>query len=486
MPLKKLLKHCTGYKIKGNKDVEITGISSNSKQVAPGNLFIAKKGRTQEGARYIPDAIGAGAVAILTDLYDPFLSRVVQVIHPDVTRLESILAKEFYKRPDEQLFLIGVTGTSGKTTTAFLIHHLFETLGERCGLLGTVEWRAGEHIYPASHTTPDISTSFKLMHEMIAAGCTSCVMEVSSIGLDQGRVSGMAFDAGVFTNLTPEHLDYHPTMESYAAAKALLFSSLSSHSAAIVNADSPYASQMLQNSRGIPLSYGIDTPCDLYATDVSLSPEGITSTIHYQKKSCPFTSPLIGRFNLYNLLAAAAVGLAKGFALEEILRALSTFSHVPGRLERIPNERGLQLFVDYAHKADALKNVLEALSEVKTGRVITVFGCGGDRDSFKRPQMAAVAETYSDLTIVTTDNPRREDPNAIIRQILTGFKNPGHILVIPDREEAIHKAIELATDKDIVLIAGKGHETYQIFSQETLLFDDRLVAKSALKKMGMC
>lgn len=479
--LKKLLKNIPIEAVKGSKDVEITGLTSHSKRVAPGNLFVAKKGLTCDGAKFIPEAVAAGAVAILTDLYDPFFPDVVQIIQPDVAAIEAVIAKEYYGYPDNALFLVGITGTNGKTTTSYLVHHLFEKLGAKSGLIGTIKCLAGENVYPSSGATPDILQNFKFFHEMIAAGCQACVMEVSSHGLDQGRVRSVDFDVAVFTNLTQDHLDYHLTMDAYANAKAQFFSSLKKEKTAVVNADSPYCSQMISACPAKILTYGIEVKADLRASMIHLSPSGMEFEIEYQNQRYPFHSALIGRFNVYNLLAAIGVGIAKGYRLEEILPILSSFFKVPGRVERVKNAKGLNVFVDYAHTDDALTNVLNTLQEIKhTGRLITVFGCGGDRDQGKRPKMGAAAEQLSDLVIITSDNPRSENPEEIIRNILSGIKNPGKAMVVIDRKEAIHRAIQMARPEDIVLIAGKGHETYQIFSHHTIDFDDRVIATGAI------
>lgn len=482
--IQKLFKNIKVESIKGSKDVAITGLASNSKLVAPGNLFIAKKGLQFDGTRFISDAVAAGASAILTDLYDPFFSSVTQLIHPDVASLEPTIAKEFYGYLSERLFLVGITGTNGKTTTSYLIRRLMEQKGKRFGLIGTIESIVGRHIYPSTLTTPDLLQNYKLFHEMLNENCFGCVMEVSSIGIDQCRVEGIEFDVAVFTNLTQDHLDYHKTMQDYADSKMKLFTSLKKGvkkfpKIAVVNADSSYCDQMIAECTADIIRYGIETPCDLRASAIHLTPLGMEFEVEYRGQKTHFASPLIGRYNVYNLLAAAGVGLSQGFALEEIASILKDCATISGRLERVPNQKGLNIFVDYAHTDDALSNVLKTLQEFKKGRLITVFGCGGDRDPMKRPKMGSVVEALSDLAIVTSDNPRSEDPQEIIRHVLTGLKKPGEALVIVDREEAIHRAIGMARSDDIVLIAGKGHESTQVFSNETVAFDDRTVAQAA-------
>lgn len=481
--LKKLLKNIPDVAVKGSKEIEINGICTHSKCVAPGNLFIAKKGLTNDGARFIPDAIAAGAVAIVTDLYDPFYPDVVQILTKDVTAIEAQLAEEYYQCASQKLFLIGITGTNGKTTTSYLIKHIFDGCQTSCGLIGTVEWIVGQHIFPSNMTTPDLIINHKLFHEMVMQECRACVMEVSSHALDQERIRAIEFDVAIFTNLTQDHLDYHKSLQAYAASKAKLFASLQKGKKAypkwaVLNADSPYKEQMQRECSAAVLTYGIDTPSDLMAQDIRLSPQGLTCRVCYKAESIFLKSALIGRFNVYNLLAAIGASLVRGFTLQACISALSSFKGVLGRLERVQNARGLNIFVDYAHTDDALKNVLETLKELQAKRIFTVFGCGGSRDSSKRPKMGAVVERYSDLVFITSDNPRSEDPLEIIAQILTGLSHPERAHVIPDRKEAIRQAIDLCTPDDILLIAGKGHETTQIFSHTTINFDDRQCAQT--------
>jgi len=480
--LKKLLKDIPGIQIRGSSEIEITGITAHSTLVAPGNLFIAKKGLTQDGARFIPDAVAAGAVALVTDMYDPFFPAVVQILTADIPLVEAMLAREYYQRASSRLYLVGITGTNGKTTSSYLIKHLFDKMGSFSGLIGSIEWIVGGHIFPSGFTTPDVLTNHKLFYEMVSEGCQSCVMEVSSHALQQQRVRLIDFAIAIFTNLTQDHLDYHQTMEAYARAKAQLFSSLGKDKTAVINVDSPYATIMREPCRCSVLTYGIDQSADLTAEALQLSPRGTRCTIRFQGSSHPFSTPLIGRFNIYNLLAAIGAGLARAYPLEQILDILSAFSAVPGRLERIENDKGLHIFVDYAHTEDALTNVLTALREINKKRIITLFGCGGSRDRVKRPKMGAAAEALSDEIFVTSDNPRAEAPEEIIAEILPGLKNPADAHVIVDRREAIRAAVRHCRPDDILLIAGKGHETYQILSHGTIAFDDRKVVRDACKE----
>lgn len=487
-----MIKEIPGILLKGSKDVEITGISNNSKLISPGNLFIAKKGKATDGANYIGEAVEAGAVAIATDIYDPTLQNIVQLIHPSISSIEGALAANYYQFPSEELYTVGITGTNGKTTTSYLIKHLLDGFRGPCGLIGTIEYIIGNLRYQATRTTPDVCSNQKMLREMILQGCHSAVMEVTSHALDQGRTDYIDFDAAVFTNLTLDHLDYHQTMEQYAMAKQKLFNSMDSTKRkknqpfakiAIVNHDSHWHKQMLQGCTAEMMTYGIENKADLHGSDLRCSSEGSRFKLSFQGQTVECFTPMIGRYNIYNFMAAAAIGLARKLPLHDIVDRLASTPLVSGRLESVPNDLGVKIFVDFAHSDDALQNVFRSLQEVKNGRIIALFGCGGDRDKSKRPKMAEVCEQYADLIIVSTDNPRSEDPEAICRDILQGFSKNASVLVELDRKKAIAKAIRLAKPGDIVLIAGKGHETYQIFAHHTLEFDDRQVAMEAVQQI---
>lgn len=489
MKLKKLLKDIPIQQFKGTKDIDITGVCINSKVVAPGNLFIAKKGRSDDGAVYIPEAIAGGAVAILTDILDPTLN-VVQIIHPDVAAIEGKIAAEYYQYPSEELFTVAITGTNGKTTTSFMVKHLLDKLDGTCGLIGTIEYIIGMHRYQATRTTPDVSSNQKMLREMVLQGCHSAVMEVTSHALDQGRVDNIEFDVAIFTNLTLDHLDYHGSMDEYCAAKRKLFQGLKNHKkkkhgspkTAVVNADSPWTSTMLEGCRAHTISYGIDTPADLKAEEITLHASGTRFTLLYRGEKHLCNTPHIGRHNVYNYLAATAVGLTRNASLGVIIEHLQSSPPIPGRLEPVPNALGLNIYVDFAHTDDALLNVLKCLKELKPHKIITVFGCGGDRDKTKRPKMAHACEKHSDFSIITSDNPRSEDPLIICEEIARGFTRKDNHTIEIDRRAAIEKAVNMATSEDIVLIAGKGHEGYQIFAHKTIEFDDRKVARQACEK----
>lgn len=473
MKLKKLIKDFSSIQVKGLKDIEITGIGSDSKRIAPGNLFVAKRGIKHHGSTFIPDAIASGAVAVLTDIFDPFLKDVVQLIHHDPREIEGALASRFYEDPSCQMLTIGLTGTNGKTTTSYLIKHILDQAKKETGLIGTIEYIIGNTSYPPTHTTPDVTTNQKLLHEMVVKGCQCAVMEATSHALDQRRVANIDFDIAVFTNLTSEHLDYHKTMENYCEAKSHLFTELKPSGLAVINADDPWHSRISAKCSAPVLTFGIDSEADFAAKEVMLTPTGTAFTLVTKQGSYDCITPLVGRFNVYNTLAAIGA-LHQQLPIKTILHSLKTFSAVPGRLQLVPNPLNYKIIVDFAHTDAALENVLSCLSEFKKGKVITVFGCGGDRDRSKRPLMAKVAEKYSDAVIVTSDNPRSEDPLEICKEVSTGFTKEQWIEV--DRYQAIKKAVSMATSEDLILIAGKGHEAEQIFAHTTKEFDDAKVA----------
>ncbi len=486
MKLKQLIKGIPALELKGShKDVEITGLCNNSKLGAPGFLFFAKKGTKQHGNAFISEVKAAGAVAVATDLFDPFLEGMIQIIHPNVVALEATLAERFYEYPSRKLFSIGITGTNGKTTSAYLIKHLLDSMEISTGLIGTIEWIIKENVFPSSLTTPDTITNQKLLHEMVAAKCQGVVMEVSSHALDQKRVAGIDFDVALFTNLTQDHLDYHLTMEEYAQAKAKLFSSLGARSdfkkpypkIAVVNQDDPWSKEMIKDLTASLITYGLSESADVRAEEIELLPTGSEFFIRFKNKRIPFKSPLIGKFNIYNILGVVSIAAGMGWDLSQTLSILKSFKMVPGRLERVENEEGRNIFVDYAHTEDALKNVLETVKEISTAKVLCVFGCGGNRDKQKRPKMGATAEQLADAVFITSDNPRGEDPATIIQEILAGIQDKEKVFVEIDRKKAIELAISQMQKDDILLIAGKGHENYQVFSHHTIHFDDRIIAK---------
>ena len=490
MKLKQLFKGIEGVEIRGSKDIELTGISTDSRIISPGHLFLAKQGISDHGVDFISHALDSGASAILTDLYDPFV-KVPQIIAPNPGALEALLASKFYGDPSRELYVVGVTGTKGKTTTSYMVHHLLQELGLSCGLVGTVETIVGTESRSSTLTTHSSIKNQKLLREMVLRGCHAAALEVSSHGLDQGRTENIAFDCVIFTNLTPDHLDYHQSLEKYAAAKRKLFEQLDEspkkNKRALINADSEWSSFM--KGRESVWTFGLEKPGDRSgdkSADISAShlrtENGQTHfVVEFAGHQEAFAIPVMGRFNVYNALGAIGVGLHRGAGLSQIASAMRSFKTAPGRLEPIANDRGLSIFVDYAHTGEALENVLKTLREIAQQKIICIFGCGGNRDPQRRTNMAKAAEQYADIAIITSDNPRGEDPMAICQEVLAGFRDPGFPRVEVDRRAAIHLGLEFAKAGDIVLIAGKGHEKVQILAHQTIAFDDCAVVREALQ-----
>jgi len=483
MKLKKILKDIPILQVKGSKDIEITGICANSKLIAPGNLFIARRGLKYDGACYILEAINHGAVAILTDIYDPSLKDVTQIICENINAIEGHFSANFYRMPSQELFTVGITGTNGKTTTSFLLKYLLDHLLGPCGLIGTIEYIIGRYRYKATHTTPDVHSNHKMLREMIHQGCHSAIMEVTSHALDQKRIEYIDFDIALYTNLTQDHLDYHQNMEEYAEAKRKLFLSLEPGSAnkkhakfIVANQDCHWKDVILRDLKTPIFTYSLLQEADLRIVPLEFTLEGTSVNIIYQNQTTPAFFPLVGKFNLYNCMAALAVGLVRQVPLHTLIELARFFPHPPGRLQPVPNDLGLKIFVDFAHTDDALYNVLECLSQLKKGKIFTIFGCGGDRDRTKRPKMAKACAAFSDINIVTSDNPRSEDPLNIINETIQGFAAHDQYHIEPNRYQAIAYAIDNAKPEDIILIAGKGHETTQAFAHQTVEFDDCYVA----------
>jgi UDP-N-acetylmuramoyl-L-alanyl-D-glutamate--2,6-diaminopimelate ligase len=480
MKLKEIIEK-TGYcTYGGSLNPEITRVSSDSRSVTAGALFVAIEGYNESGQKYISDALRKGACAIVVE--EKFKDRVkaardVPVCYtPDARRCLLLLSRVFFQFPAEDLVLIGVTGTNGKTTATYLIEEILREEGENAGVIGTVSYRYNEVVKKAHNTTPDPIVIQSMLKNMKCAGVSHLIIEVSSHALVMDRVFPPDFDVAIFTNLSQDHLDFHDSMDDYFNAKAILFKGLRKDAVAVVNIDDRYGRMLLPMIEGGVVTYGMKGDAEVKGICSSLTIEGTEFMIN----GVPFRTHLIGLHNLYNILAAYSAAKALGIRDEVIHRALSKVKGIPGRLEKVGERREYHLFVDYAHTPDALKNLLDAVHSVKGGRIITVFGCGGDRDRTKRPLMGRVVEERSDIAIVTSDNPRTEDPLAIIEDIKKGLKKNNHI-IMPDRRSAIHRAVELAGKDDIVLIAGKGHEDYQILKDRTIHFDDREVALEAME-----
>ena len=465
-------------------DVEIAGIHYDSSKIQQGDMFVALRGVKTDGHLFVTDAISRGAKAVVMDdddaVPDPYFMHtgVVKIVVSNSRRALAKLSAAWYGNPAQSLRLIGVTGTNGKTTTAYVIRHLLErsTLRARVGLIGTIETIIGEDHLPATHTTPESLELHGVLSKMKEAGCTHVVMEVSSHALHQHRVFGLDFEAAVFTSLTQDHLDYHGTMDEYLNSKKMLFDTLSVNAVAAINVDDPSALKMVRDSAARCVTYGFAPSAEIRAENTTLSIAQTTYTLCAPSGFCNVHTPLVGKFNVSNALGAAAVCLSLGTSLEAIREGLATFTAAPGRFDRVDSSKGWTAIIDYAHTPDALEKSLGALRDVMPesgGRLITVFGAGGDRDKSKRPLMGRIVEEKSDVTIVTSDNPRTEDPAAIIQDICAGLKHPEKAICEPDRGEAIKKACTMAASGDVVFIAGKGHENYQAIGSEKKHFSDK-------------
>jgi UDP-N-acetylmuramoyl-L-alanyl-D-glutamate--2,6-diaminopimelate ligase len=484
MKLSELTLRLPGTVLTGDGDAAITAVTHDSRKAGPGALFVAIKGLTTDGNQFVEAARKKGASAIASE----------QAPEPGTPWLQVADAREALARfsaavlgdPAQSLELIGVTGTNGKTTTTYLIDAALRAAGHKVGLLGTVLYRIGDRMADATRTTPESSDLQGLFREMVDAGCSHAVLEVSSHSLELRRVAGCEFRVATFTNLTRDHLDFHGDMDAYFQAKRKLFADLVRRDGrSVINADDDRAAEVAAASRAPVWTFGIERPADFKAEDVRLALEGTRFLVRSPVGTYEVESALVGRFNVQNTLAAFASAVAAGVEPETALRGLATVTGVPGRLERVPGARGFAVIVDYAHTDDALKNLLETVRELSPTRVITVFGCGGDRDRTKRPLMGAVASRLSDVVIVTSDNPRSEPPEAILEEIQRGMnggrKAERHAIV--DRREAIARALEMARPGDAVVIAGKGHETYQVLRDRTVPFDDRQVARDILSRL---
>ena len=476
----------------------VTSIEYDSRRVKPGTLFVAMKGGATDGNRFIEQAVASGAAVIVTDTASIFeLVRtayphlaVVQVEHG--RRALSELARSFYKFPDERLGLTGVTGTNGKTTTAYLLEQILRQQDRKTILVGTIEYRIGDRVLPSPHTTPESRDLLALFAEGLDEGVSEAVMEVSSHALDQGRVWQLAFDVAIFTNLTRDHLDYHGTFEQYLRAKQRLFDGTCSKAPqfAIVNTDDAAGQQIADTAKHAGarvFSYGMVSG-DFRAGVVGMSAAGLRFSMQTPAGAIEIESRLVGRINIYNLLAAAAAAYARGIPVDRTAQAATTLQAPPGRFQTIEVGQNFVVVVDYAHTDDALRSVTKLAREIteqSAGRVLTVFGCGGDRDTSKRPLMGKAAGEGSDVVVVTSDNPRSENPGAIIEQILPGLRGTSaQVIVEPDRAKAIHAALEQACAGDLVLIAGKGHEKTQTIGTQVLPFDDAAIAARILTEMA--
>jgi UDP-N-acetylmuramoyl-L-alanyl-D-glutamate--2,6-diaminopimelate ligase len=469
-------------------DVEVQGLKTNSHACGVGDLFIGMPGTRVDGGEFWPSAIASGAVAAVVSSQavenNPPNTEAIVISASDMTQACAQLAGAFYDYPGKKLKLLGVTGTNGKTTTTHLIEFLLGKANLPTALMGTLYTRWPGFAETAVHTTPFAVELQQQLAEAVNAGCEYGVMEVSSHALAQGRVLGCEFEVGVFSNLTQDHLDYHRDMEDYFAAKALLFSPNYLKGRAIINADDAYGQRLIASlSPDRVWSYSVNDRADFWMSDLNYEPNGVSGTLHTPKGDVAFRSPLVGQYNLENLLAAVAAVLHLGLDLQLVAASIPEFPGVPGRMERVQvtSNQDISVIVDYAHTPDSLESLLKAVRPFVPGRMVCVFGCGGDRDRTKRPKMGNIAAQLADVAVVTSDNPRTEDPERILQDILAGISNTANTTVIGDRATAIQTAILQAQPGDGVLLAGKGHEDYQILGTEKIHFDDREQARAALQ-----
>jgi UDP-N-acetylmuramoyl-L-alanyl-D-glutamate--2,6-diaminopimelate ligase len=485
--LAKLIRSLDVIESKGTMDLNITDIAYHSNQVKGGELFVAIAGTKSDGHQFIKDSITKGAQAVIAEQIPPYPIDIPLVVVKDARKALAQVSAEFFSHPSREIALVGITGTNGKTTTSYLIESILKAAGKEVGVIGTVNYRIKRKEKPAPTTTPESYDLQQLLREMVTEGAQYVVMEVSSHALDQERVRACHFDVGVFTNISPEHLDYHEDMDRYFAAKKRLFLEILPEAQkspwAIINLDEPMLRDFLIKINELQvMTYGLSRG-DVRVLQRELSLGGIRAILSSPSGPLEIQTPLIGEYNLYNIMAATAVGISLNIPREAISQGIKNLSLVPGRMEQV-GDGNPWILVDYAHKPEALEKSIKELKRLSTRKMFVVFGCGGDRDRSKRAPMGRIGVQWSDIAIITSDNPRTEDPLQIIEEIEKGAKeiSPPRYLVIPDRREAIKKAIALAGHQDCVLITGKGHENYQIIGEQRLPFSDREEALKALKE----
>ena len=481
--LKDILSQVEVDSVKGSTEIKIMQVSFDSREIDKGALYVAQKGLVVDGHLFIDEVISKGAVAVVCqEMPSKTLDNITYIQVKNSQRALAIIASNFYGNPSQKLKLIGVTGTNGKTTVATQLYNLFQTAGKKSGLISTISIKIGQQEFSTTHTTPDSITINKSLAKMVEEGVEYCFMEVSSHGIHQNRTAGLVFEGGIFTNLTHDHLDYHKTFSEYRDVKKRFFDELSKESFALTNADDKNGRVMLQNTNAKQYTYALKTVADFKGKILENQFSGLVLSIDGQE----LYTKLIGEFNAYNLLAIYGTATLLGLEKIEVMRLISMLKNVDGRFQYTISPRGVIAIVDYAHTPDALKNVLETINSIRTNneKVITVVGCGGDRDKTKRPKMAAIATQFSNQVILTSDNPRTEDPIEILKDMELGI-SPEHFkkyVTITDRLQAIKTACQMAEENDIILIAGKGHETYQIIGKTKIDFDDFKIAKELLNQ----
>ena len=483
MKLRELLKDIDIISAKGDLDIEISGIVYDSRKTRKGNLFICISGYTQDGHNYIGDALQKGATAFIVEKDVEVEGAVVVKVNSSRAAMP-VLASNYYKDPTQRLRLVGITGTNGKTTTTYLIKSIMEANRKKIGLLGTISTQIGDKVYVSSRTTPESLDLQSLFREMADSDIDYAVMEVSSHSLELGRVEGCNFRIGVFTNLTQDHLDFHKTIENYRNAKKKLF--YMTKGANIINVDDEHGRIIADEIRKLGtrlVTYGIDSKADIMAKNIDITSKGVVFTLVTPEYEVELNIKIPGKFSVYNALAAASVAYVEGVGREKIKEGLDNIDNVPGRSEIVKTNTPYTVIVDYAHTPDGLLNILASIKQYAKGRVITLFGCGGDRDKEKRPIMGEIAGRMSDYCIITSDNPRSEEPIDIIKQVEAGIKSTGcDYICIENRRDAIKFALKTAKPGDIVLLAGKGHETYQVLKDRTIPFDERDVVEELLRE----
>lgn len=460
-------------------DLEIQAICTDSRKMQKQALFIAQKGFKFDGTQFITDAVDKGAVAVALDrIQAASINNLDICILPvdDTYQFLRDVAKNFFGNPSSELVNIGITGTNGKTTITYLLESILAAAGKSCGIIGTINYRYAGKTFPSTNTTPGFLENQKYFRELADLGIEYNVMEVSSHALTQGRVDMVDFSTAIFTNLTSDHLDYHQNRENYFNAKAKLFIDLTPEATAVINIDDSYGRKLCAKTNAKVLSYGIDNNADVRAMDVEFDLSGTQFKLVTKEEEAVIRTKLIGHYNVYNVLAACAAAIAEDISFDKIKKGIESLAAVPGRLERVDYGQDYFVFIDYAHTQDAFYNVIQTIRHFSSAKIIIVFGCGGDRDRSKRPEMGKAACQLADYAIVTTDNPRSEEPMAIIEEILTGFDKDNYEVIV-NREEAIQKALALAKAGDIILVVGKGHETYQVFKDGTINFDERQIIR---------
>ncbi|MEA3329003.1 MAG: UDP-N-acetylmuramoyl-L-alanyl-D-glutamate--2,6-diaminopimelate ligase [Candidatus Omnitrophota bacterium] len=464
-------------------EVDIRGLSSDSRAVRKGYLFVAITGSKLDGHKFVKQAVKKGASAVILQQDLALEKEIVKILVPDTKKVLAKLASRFYEYPSSRVKVIGITGTNGKTTTSYLLNNILLKKGLSSGLVGTINYCYKDKVIPAGLTTPGSIELQSLLGKMAFDNVDYSVIEVSSHSLSQHRIDYIDFDTGIFTNLTRDHLDYHQTMDNYFEAKARFFESLSSRSKAVINIDDPYGRKLINRTKASVLTYGIDNPADITGQIKNISINGTTFDLKTPNGKLTVEMKLIGKFNVYNALAAVGAGLSVKMDLAGIAAGLRDFNGVKGRLEKIEAGQNFKVFIDYAHTDNALENLLCTLGNLKEAKIITVFGCGGQRDVSKRPLMGKVAQQFSDYVILTSDNPRSENPLEIINQIKSGMDSrKNNYQSVPERYQAIKQALIRAGENDIVVIAGKGHESYQVIGNEKIAFDDSKAVKEILSE----